>query len=146
MQEILQEACAQLIKKEDLKISKEVAQVLREETLAASIKNKPEPLIRIFSHKQLILSDILPVITDYGFRILNEVSFASRLDQQEIYISKFRIDLEEPKLFKAHKKNIIESLLKTLRDKETISCKLFRLIYKEDFCIRGILLFRAIVL
>ena len=145
MQERLQEACAQLIRKEDLKIGKEIAQVLGEKSLAATIRNKPEPVIKIFSHKQLLLSDILPIITDYGLRVLSEVSFVSRLDQKEIYITKFRIDLEEPKLFKAHKKNIIESLLKVLREKEAISCKLFRLIYEEDFCIRGILLFRTIV-
>ena len=144
MQERLQEACAQLIRKEDLKISKEIARILREESLAALIRNKPEPVIKIFSRKQLLLSDIIPIITDYGLGVLSEVSFTGKLDQEKIHITKIRIDLEEPKLLKAHKKNIIESLLKVLREKETVSCKLFHLIYEEDFCTRGILLFRTI--
>ena len=145
MQENLQAACLQLISEEDLAISKEIAKTLEKKGMAASLKSRREPSIKIFSEKELALSDILPIITDYGLRVLSEVTFVTRLKQKDIYVSKFLIDPEKPGQLKAHKKNIIESLLKVLKEESFESCKLFRLIYREDFCARGILLFRTIV-
>ena len=145
MRKSLQAACTQIIKQEDLVIEQEVAKALESRSLTASIGSEPEPYIKIFSFAQLALSDILPIIADYGLRVFSEVSFVTQVNQKEIYVTKFRLDLEDPKLLIAHKKNILESLISVLREKEFESCNLFRLIYQEDFCARGIHLFRTII-
>ena len=145
MQKKLQMACSQLISKEDLVISKEIVKALEKREMAASLQSGHEPSIAIFSKEQLALSDILPVITDFGLRVLSEVTFVTQTKQQEIYVSKFLLDPNRSGDLEAHQKNIIESLLKVLEEEEFESCRLFRLIYREDFCARGILLFRTLV-
>jgi len=145
MHQNLQAACTQLISQEDLHIDEEMAETLKHRSIAAVIEEKPETYLKLYSDKQLALSDILPVIVDYGLRVLTEVSFVTKLNQKEIYVSKFRLDLAEPGRIKKHEKNIIESLLAVLQEAKFESCKLFRLIYAEDFSARDILLFRTLI-
>ncbi len=145
MHQNLQAACTQLISQEDLHIDETIAQNLQAKSFAALIGGDAEAYIKLYSDKQLALSDILPVIANYGLRVSTEVSLVTQLEQKEIYISKFKLDLHEFSLIKRHEKNIIESLLAVLQEKKFESCKLFRLIYTEDFCARGVLLFRTLV-
>ncbi len=141
----LEAICTQLLRKEDLTIEKEVLRALEKVSVSAKIYHRPGPGIKIFSKKQLALSDILPIISDYGLRVLSEVSFVVKAGEIDLFVTKLRLDIDDASLLKAHGENIIESLVEVLEDPDFASCRLFHLIYRENFCARGVLLFRTIV-
>ncbi len=141
----LQAACTQLLTRSDLNIPSEVAARLEKRAVAATIHEEPEPSIMIYSSMQIALSDILPIVSDYGLRVLSEVSFVTDLQERKIYVTKLLLESADLRLLKRHRANIIESLTEVLLDPKFASCRLFHLIYREDFCARGVLLFRTIV-
>jgi len=144
MEKDLHAACTQLITEADLQLDADVVKKLENESCAALIGGGETPYIKLFSHTPMPLSDVLPIITDYGIRVLSEVSFLVHSGQKEIYTVKFTLDLDDARLLEAHRERITESLLKVLQEESFMSCSLFQLIYRENFSVRDIELFRAI--
>ena len=103
--EKLHSACRQLLGDEDLIIAKCVKQKLQTEKFAVDIISKPVSKIKIYSKNELILSDIIPILHNLGFTVLDEVSFF--VDEEEkIFINKIHIKVDDPKKLLSHKKNI----------------------------------------
>ncbi len=140
----IQQICNQLIKADDLLLSAETTAALQTDEIAIEINDTP-PIIKIFSRRKLTLSDIIPIMHDFGFGVANEISFV--LDHPEtdkLFITKLYLDIEKHTLLKQHAKNISDILLYALKSAKKESCKLFSLAYYEDFCLHSILLFRTI--
>lgn len=139
--EKLHSACRQLLGDEDLIIAKCVKQKLQTEKFAVDIISKPVSKIKIYSKNELILSDIIPILHNLGFTVLDEVSFF--VDEGEkIFINKIHIKVDDPKKLLSHKKNIEVLIEDALRKDILEKCKLFSLVYKENFTIRDILFVR----
>jgi len=141
--EKLQQICNQLIKSDDLKISKEIQHALETDGIAVEISREPE-IIKIFSSTKFSLSDIIPVMHDLGFFVSSEVSFELAAPSHTVYVTKLYLDVQEPSLLSAHAGHITEILIYALQSPRKESCSLFSLAYSQNFSLRSIQLFRAI--
>jgi len=142
MPETLQQVCNQLIESRDLELDKESAHRLKASNFSIEILDNPT-IIKIFSYNKFTLSDIIPILHDFGFIIKNEISFSLMHDNQNIYVIKLYLDMEDTTQLKAHQKNITEILHYALESQERVSCALFSLAYTQDFCMQTILLLRS---
>lgn len=146
MQKKLQAVCDQLISEKDLMISERVLEQLKSNDLTAMVCEDAKCEIKIFSTNRFSISDIIPILGDFGFVTLSEITYQTTYHDKDIYITKLNLEAEaeaEGKLLK-HQENVKDLLLKSLQG-EMKSSRLFELVYLEDFCARGILLFRAFI-
>ncbi len=139
----LKEICNQLIEENDLQISKPQQEMLKTSNLAIEIIEDPS-IIKIYTKKRLTLSDIIPLLHDFGFIVDNEVSFSLLFDEEIVYITKLYLKLEKPSLLAKHAQNISEILHQVLSNETKERCSLFSLAYTQNFCIHTILLLRTL--
>ncbi|HHD77958.1 MAG TPA: glutamate dehydrogenase [Campylobacteraceae bacterium] len=140
----LQQICNQLIEESDLEISGSTQKHLATEGIAVELRQNP-PVVKIFCNQKLTLSDVIPIIHDFGFVIVNEISFLLKAQSKEVYVTKLYLDVAHPSLLEKHAKHITEILLYALQNPKKESCALFALSYLENFCMHSVLLFRTIV-
>ncbi len=144
MQKELRLVCDQLIREEDLIVDESVAKELETTDSTAVICEEAKCEIKIFSKKRFAISEIIPILGDFGFVTVSEITYETTYHDGSIYITKLVLDAQvEGKLVK-HQDNIKDLLRKALQG-EIKSSALFELVYLEDFCARGILLFRAFI-
>jgi glutamate dehydrogenase len=139
----LQQICDQLIEKSDLTLQDETLNSLIKKGMAIEIYDHPS-IVKIFSDTQLSLSDIIPIIHDFSFKVKNEISFKLVNNGKNIFVTKLYLYVSKPQLLKKHETHIKEILLYALQNKKKESCALFALAYHENFNIHSVLLFRAI--
>ncbi len=139
----LQQICNQLIEESDLEISDRAHASLKTSGIAVELYHNP-PVVKIFCDQKLTLSDVIPIIHDFGFVIINEISYMLKELEKEIYVTKLYLDVAHPSLLQKHEKNITEILLYALQSAQKESCALFALSYLENFCMHSVLLFRTI--
>ncbi len=139
----LQQICDQLIEDSDLTLQTETEISLQKCGMAIEISNRL-PILKIFSYHKISLSDIIPIIHDFSFKVENEVSFKLIENKKDVYVTKLYLNIDKPQLLKKHEIHIKEILLHALQNKKKESCALFALAYYENFDMHAILLFRAI--
>ena len=139
---LFENACTQLLKKEDLLIPEHIKERLKTKSVGVEIY-EDKPKIMIYSKKELILSEIIPILYNLEFIVLDEVSFSVTEKGKSIFIDKIRIKVEDTEKLKLHKHNIKVLIEHALTKKILDHCKLFSLVYKENFNIREILFVRT---
>jgi len=138
--------CSQLLTKDDLIVSDKLfAEVQKELIVTKIIQNKDLTAIKIFSKNRIYLSTITPILHDFGFDIIDEVTYNINKDKQEIYISRFNLDLKDSGHICLTKDNIEHVITDTLLFNTFGSCKLFSLVYCENLTIRKVLLLRSFI-
>ncbi len=144
MQKQLQAVCNQLISEKDLMLNETVLSELESYDITAMICEDAKCEIKIYARKRFAISEIIPILGDFGFVTLSEITYETSYHDKPIYITKLNLEAEaEGKLVK-HQENVKDLLLKALQG-DIKSSILFELVYLEDFCARGILLFRAFI-
>ncbi len=143
MRRKLQQICNQLIEHDDLKLSEQILKTLQSDRIAIAIESAP-PVVKIYAFSRLTLSDIVPIMHDFGFLINNEISFTLDAEGKEIFVTKLYLDLQEPALLGKHADHITEILRYALTSLQKESCALFALAYYQNFDLRAILLFRTL--
>jgi len=133
MKEDIITLCDQLIEKEDLTLPNDLDEI------DLYFCNKKRCAIKLYAKKSISLSTLIPILNDFGFNVINEVTFV--VDGWSI--TKIEIDNDKDQML-SNQKNIKDILLCTLKG-EIESGRLFELSYKENFCKRGILLIRSFV-
>ena len=109
-------------------------------TLDLKICDELSCSMKIFSSSHIPISRIIPILGDFGFIVISEVTF----EIDGIFITKLDMDNSGEGLLHKHSKNIKSVLLASLKG-DLKSGRLFELVYREDFCKRGVLLFRSFV-
>jgi glutamate dehydrogenase len=135
MKEHLKSICDKLILPQDLTLPENL-----NKTLDLEISDEISSTIKIFSSSHIPISKIIPILSDFGFVVISEVTF----EIDSIFITKLKIDTKTEGLLHKHSKNIKTVLLSALSG-DLKSGRLFELVYSEDFCKRGVLLFRSFV-
>jgi len=143
MKEKLQIACNQLLNDKDLQISDKIIEFLETKNSYIEIITEDNPYIKIYSQKRKILSDIVPIVHNFSFRIIDEVTYQVSQEQKVFNISKLNLDSLDKKKLKLHQNNVIELFGAILNDNLKIDNKLAKLTYLEGFCKRGVQLFIA---
>ena len=138
--------CSQLLNSDDLNIDPQVLATVLKEQIHSQIEFKNgNTLIRIFALKQLLLSDIVPILHDFGFIIIDEVSYNIENSIETIYVTKLNIVLDEKSKIKKAKNNIESIITDALLGKIFNRCKIFSIVYHENLSIREVTLLRAMI-
>jgi len=142
MKQNIQVVCDQLIQEKDLVLSERVIEALEDDEITAMVCDDAVCEIKIYANQRFAISDIIPILGDFGFVTINEITYEVDYHDKKIFITKLNLDAEANGLLLKHQENIKDLLIKALKG-DIISGKLFKLVYLEDFCARGVLLFRA---
>ncbi len=138
--------CSQLLDSDDLNIDAKLLNTLKKEQIIARIElDKKNTVIRIFALKQLYLSDIIPILHDFSFVIIDEVSYMIENSQESVYVTKFNIVLDETTKINTAKNNIESIITDALLNNTFNRCKIFSMVYHENFSIREVTLMRAVI-
>jgi glutamate dehydrogenase len=138
--------CSQLLSQDDLEVSDKLfEEVQKESILTRIIKDNSHTAIKVFSRDRIYLSTITPILHDFGFDIIDEVTYNINKNKEDIYISKFNLDLSDSGHICMAKDNIEHVISDTLKSDSLDRCKLFALVYSENISIRNILLLRSFI-
>jgi len=149
MEEILNAVCSQLLQKEDLHIEKEILDLFNTQKIITRFyfHNKQKPALKIFSQTPIYLSTLAPLLHDFNFTIIDEVPYEIQhpSDNSTIYIIRFNLLLEDSEPLKRSKANVITAITHALEQEKPIHCRLYVLIYKQNFTLREILLIESFI-
>ncbi|WP_281951589.1 NAD-glutamate dehydrogenase domain-containing protein [Nitrosophilus kaiyonis] len=146
MQEKLLSTCKEILSSQDLKISDKILNELNEKKYLASFYEKDnEFFLKIYSQKPLILSEIIPLLHDIGFIIIDEVTYDIDIDNKKIFIIRFLLDIKDKENLIKAKENITEIIEKALKKETIFRCKLYSLTLKENLNLKEIVLIRALI-
>jgi len=138
--------CSQLLSKDDLNVSDwlftEVQKLL---IVTKIIQNSDLTAIKIYSKERIYLSTITPILHDFGFDIIDEVTYSINKSDKEIFISRFNLDLKDSGHICLAKENIEHVITDTLLCDTFTRCKLFSLVYSENISVRKVLLLRSFI-
>ncbi len=142
----LEAVCAQLLTHDDIHIDPTLLNRVKTEHIIVRMELlKHASVLRIFSLKALYLSDVMPILHDFGFTIIDEVSYALEDAKRSVYVTKFNIALDDSAKMQRAKNNIESIITDALLGKGLGRCKIFAMVYEENFSIREVSLLRAII-
>jgi len=128
----------QLVDDNELIIDSKIKEFLQSADTFVDIVD--DNIIKFYSNKKLILSELYPILDSIGFEIEKQVAF----DINKIFVAKFTLINIDNKLINRHGKHIKSVIAKTLSGEMSTKCKLLGLAYRVDFSLREIKLFRAL--
>ncbi len=138
----LQSIYDQLIEKEDLIINAQVQKELQADDIAAQICDKESGQIKIYSKKRIPISDIIPILGDFGFKTISEITYKTECKDGEVFVTKLLLQSDNLNKLIKNRVNIKDVLLRVIKgDVET--GRLLGLVYMENFTHKEILLSRA---
>jgi glutamate dehydrogenase len=138
--------CSQLLTQEDLKISDELfSQVLKEECITRIDYKNKKSYIKIYSTTDIYLSSVVPVLHNFGFEIMDEITYSITQKSQTVYILRFNLNLEKNEKMDHSKENIEHVISDSLKYEYIKRTKLFSLVYKQNFSLRSISLLSAMI-
>jgi glutamate dehydrogenase len=135
-----------LLHPDDLQVTAEQFATVQSERVVTKIVLKEAiTTIRVFATRQLYLSEITPVLHNFGFNIIDEVTYHIEHGDERIYINRFNIDLPDTAKVEQARENIEDALTRALRDNSFGQCKIFSLVYKQNLRVREVLLLKGIL-
>ncbi len=142
----LNSVCSQLLHADDLKIAPVLFEQLSKEGIVTKISlGKKSVSIKIYSTKALYLSSIAPVLHDFGFLIIDEITYTLPKNKTTVHINRFNLDIQDFKKIESAKENIEEIITLALLGKHFDKCQLYSLVYLENLSLRQIQLMRALI-
>ncbi len=144
MQEKFQMICNQLIDQEDLNVDNIILDDIMENGISIDICDNRRSEIKIFSKSRIAISDIIPIMHDFGFRVIDEVTLSLKYPKGMIFVTKLDLDLKDTSLLIRHSESVKVLFILALK-KKIESGSLFVLAYFENFSLDEIVLFRAIL-
>ncbi len=138
--------CSDIISPKDLNISSELYESVLKDKIITQIEiDDTVPSINIYTAEQIYLSTIIPILHDFGFNIIDEISYKIEKEKKPIYINRFNLKLDDNKKISASKENIEQVISDSLKGDIFSKCQLFSLVYNENLSIRKIMLLRAFI-
>ncbi len=138
--------CSQLLRPDDLKITAELFKRIHKEEIVTKIFIDADNVsVKIYSLQPIYLSSITPVLHDFGFTIIDEVTYSIPKDKQTVHVNRFNLDIEHLGKLAASQENIENIISLALLGKSYNKCRLYTLVYLENFSLRQIMLMRTII-
>jgi glutamate dehydrogenase len=142
----LEAVCSQILTKSDLEISKTLTDNILQQNIVTRIHaDEKSATIRIYSKEQFDLSVITPILHDFGFTIIDEVSYSKIDKNTTIHIYRLRLKNIDIKKLERAKSNIEWVITSALSRKILRRCKIFALVYLQNLSIRQVLLLRSFI-
>jgi len=145
-QEMMNAICAQLLTHDDITLTPQFTQEILDKKIVVQVLLDDESSsIRIYSKMALSLSDIMPLLQDFGFKVINEVAFSFESETKTIHVKRFFLeDIDTQKLHLA-KEHIETIIAHTLLEGSLNACILFSLIYQQNLSLRQLMFVKAMV-
>ena len=138
--------CSTLITQDDLSISDELFKKLIQDNIVTSISVEGEHAsITVYAIDQIYLSTVVPILHDFGFNIIDEVSYTIDKDKKTIHVNRFNLKIDDNKKILSSQANIEKVISDSLNGIIFSRCQLFSLVYNENLSIRKIMLLRAFI-
>ncbi len=138
--------CSQLLKPDDLSISSKLFdRIIKEEIVSNIYFDDKNVSIKIYSTTALYLSSMTPVLHDFGFKIIDEITYSIVKSKTSVYVNRFNLEITDLKKIESAKENIENIISLALLGKSFDKCRLYALVYLENFSLSHIRLMRAIV-
>ena len=138
--------CSQLLTSEDLNLSKKlISDIHKNDVLTQISVSEKTNSLRIFATKQIYLSQITPLLHDFGFNVIDEVTYNIQDGEKLIYINRFNLDISDHEKLSTSKENIEKIISDALMQKNFSQCKLYSLVFLENLTLREVLLLRCII-
>jgi len=138
--------CAQLLQPDDLKISSDLFERITQEKIVSKIFISDKSVsIKIYADHILHLSSMTPVLHDFGFDIIDEVTYAIPKNEVSVHVNRFNLDVQDLQRLNSAKDNIEKIISLSLLGKTFDKCRLYSLVYMQNFSLRHITLMRAII-
>jgi len=142
----LKSVCSQLLQADDLNISTDLyARIINEEIVSQIFINNEKVSVKIYSTKMLHLSCMTPVLHDFGFEIIDEITYSIPKEKSNIFINRFNLDIHELQKLKDAKENIEQIISMSLLGQNFERCQLYGLVYSQNFSLRHITLMRTLI-
>ena len=142
----LNAVCSQLLQPDDLKISSELYErIISEKIVSKIFLTNKSVSIKIYADRLIHLSCMTPVLHDFGFRIIDEVSYSIAKNETNVYVNRFNLAIKDRKKFESAKKNIEDIISLSLLGKSFDKCRLYSLVYLENVSLRHITLLRCMI-
>ncbi len=145
MKKKIDKICSQMFSEEDFDITRESIDELDKEGINVIVCRKKECQMKLLSYEKIPLSKIVPILGDFGFITISEITYTLEFSDKEVFVTKILIDAKGEGLLVAHENNIKEILIKALKG-EMVSSPIFGLVYYEDFNYRELMLFRSLII
>jgi glutamate dehydrogenase len=136
--------CSQLLRPEDLQVEETIFEALKAQEIVTRIVCE-QASIHIYSTKHLFLSDIMPVLHNFGFRIVDEVTYRVEKEKVEVYVTRFNLQLEDTAKIDRARDNIERVISESLCGRILSKCQLFSMVYEENISIREVELLRGVL-
>ncbi|MBN2895968.1 MAG: NAD-glutamate dehydrogenase [Campylobacterales bacterium] len=101
--------------------------------------------LSIASEKPRTLSQMMPLLDDFGFDIIDETSDGFEHEERRYHLYRFGLQIDDPDQFAKAQSNIAAIVTEALGTPHFKRCKLFALIYRENFTPRQVQLMRALI-
>ncbi len=138
--------CSQLLTQDDLNVPKLLLEnTIKDDVLTEITISQTTCSLRIFATQQIYLSRITPLLHDFGFNIIDEVTYNIDHNKSLIYINRFNLAVENKEKLSTSKNNIETIISNALMQKNFSQCKLFSLVFFENFSIREVTLLRSFI-
>jgi len=144
--ETFQSVCSQLLQVSDLKISSTLYEEVLEKNIVTKIFiDEHKVSIKIHSTSLLHLSSMTPVLHDFSFEIIDEISYYIPQEKNDIFVNRFNLEIKDLEKLKVAKENIEEIISMSLLNKIAKKCSLYQLVYSQNFSIKHITLIGTII-
>lgn len=138
--------CSQLLSKEDLNPERAVIDALASQSILTQITlQEGRAVVRLYADHQLLLSDITPILHDFAFVVIDEVTYTLSDQGRTIHICRFNLHLEDNEAFERARENIETVITASLLGSGFGSCRIYALVYKQNLTLRQVTLLRAII-
>ena len=138
--------CSQLLTKDDLSITHALFQEVLDSDIVTRIDCKKTPAsIKIYATHTLYLSDITPILSNFGFTVIDEVTYTILHEDNTVHINRFNLHLENTQQLEKARENIEQIISDALKGVIYSQCTLFSLVYKQNLSLRQVTLLRAII-
>ncbi len=138
--------CSQILTQQDLEIEQVLSEQIKSKKIVTRINvSEASTDTRIYSLQQLYLSDITPILHDFGFRIIDEVTYTLESEGKNIHVCRFNLLSPDVKKLSTAQSNIESVISDALLGKVFHQCKIFSLVYMQNLSIRQVTLLRAFI-
>jgi glutamate dehydrogenase len=138
--------CSQLLSREDLELEDTLAEALEKTPIVTRITlYEGRASVRLYSHAQLLLSDITPILHDFAFIVIDEVTYTVAHTKGDVFVCRFNLQLDDIEAFKGARENIASVITDSLLGRTFSSCRIYSLVYRQNLTLRQVTLLRAFI-
>ncbi|RLA70473.1 MAG: glutamate dehydrogenase, partial [Epsilonproteobacteria bacterium] len=138
--------CSQILSTDDLKMEQVLSEQIQLEKIVTRITfDDDHTVLRIYASKQLYLSEITPIVHDFGFIIIDEVTYMFEDQKQNIQVCRFNLKAPDIKKLARAQSNIESVITDALLGKIFSKCKIYSMVYLQNLSIRQVSLLRALI-